>query len=307
MIYLRKKTQPAYLYGLLLVILAAVTWGIGGGIAGLLIDRDWSPPTIAGFRALVGLIFMIALLLILKKVSFKFNKLLIFWSITAGIGLAGNMGFYFLSISETNVPVAATLMYTAPIFVIIISILFRIEIITFFKALSSAIVVFGIMLLTGVFEMSTVDINMLGVVSGLLSALSYALFIFSFKFSVAHGHPLIVLSIAAFTETTIHFLFADKRQIGEFILTFQDLSLALLIGFTGAGLATFIYMIGLKKVTAGTASMVSMVEPVAASMFGIILLGQLITNIQLLGMVIILLTVTSLSIYDVREKSRKTL
>lgn len=55
------------------------------------------------------------------------------WSAIAGVGVAGNFAFYFVSIAEGSVAVAATLMYCAPVFVYLVSFTFKLEKPTLFK------------------------------------------------------------------------------------------------------------------------------------------------------------------------------
>lgn len=80
------------------------------------------------------------------------------------------------------------------------------------------------------------------------------------------------------------------------MLTSNDLGWFILIGIVGSGLSFILYMIGIRRTTPTTASMVAMVEPVTASLFGVLILGDHLSIIQLLGMVIILFTVTLLCV-----------
>ncbi|WP_218162446.1 EamA family transporter [Alkalibacterium sp. 20] len=107
-----------------LVIIAAILWGLSGGLGGFLMDKGLDPLVISFYRGAVGL------LCILIWFTFKptrWNKKMLLWSIVAGLGVAGNFMLYFISISEASVAVAATLMYTAPIFVLLVSFVFRLE------------------------------------------------------------------------------------------------------------------------------------------------------------------------------------
>ncbi|MFC5711809.1 hypothetical protein ACFPU1_03360 [Thalassorhabdus alkalitolerans] len=74
-------------------------------------------------------------------------------------------------------------------------------------------------------------------------------------------------------------------------MTSSDIGWFLLLGIAGAGISFIFYVIGIRWTALTTASMVAMVEPVTASLFGFLL-----TTIQLLGMVVILGTVTVLSV-----------
>lgn len=78
------------------------------------------------------------------------------------------------------------------------------------------------------------------------------------------------------------------------VLTSPDVWWFLLLGAVGAGVSFIIYVIGVRRTAPTTASMVAMVEPVTASLFGVMLLGDQLGIVQILGMVIILVTITVL-------------
>ncbi len=213
----------------------------------------------------------------------------------AGIGVAGNFTFYFLSIQASSVAVAATLMYTAPVIVLLISFIFRIERSTWFKWGSIAGVILGIVLLTGAYNTDSISVSFIGVAAGIGAGLSYAVFIFGFKNASSKGKPQPSLFIAFITFCLILFIFSDNSEAAA-VLTSNDLGWFILIGIVGSGLSFILYMIGIRRTTPTTASMVAMVEPVTASLFGVLILGDHLSIIQLLGMVIILFTVTLLCV-----------
>lgn len=287
--------ERSFFYGLGLVILAAFLWGISGGVAGLLITNGWNPIVIAIMLGFFGLIFMFLWLIFSKNKKKEINLSFILWSIVAGIGIAGNLVFYFTSISYTNVAVAATLMYTAPIFVILISVLFKMEKVTFQKIMALLLISLGIILLTGVYKTDITAVNSFGIISGILSSLSYAVFIFAFKYISDKGNTLISLNIAFTVEILLLSIFVDKQQLVHALVSNNDLILFILLGFIGVGLSFFFYVMGLKSVSPGIASIIAMVEPVTASLFGVIVLGQFLTSMQTIGMMVILVTITLLS------------
>ncbi|WP_100334120.1 EamA family transporter [Bacillus alkalisoli] len=278
--------------GLGFVILAAFLWGISGGLGGFLLDMGWDPLVISFYRGAVGLVCILIWFLFQPT---RLNKPLLFWSIVAGIGVAGNFIFYFVSISEGSIAVAATLMYTAPIFVLLISFIFRLEQASLFKWLAIGFVMAGVVLLTEVYSIGSDSISMLGLVTGLGAGLSYALFIFGFKYASSHGQPQGILTIAFLVFTTITFLFIDRSEAASVFYT-TDFFWMILLGIFGSGLSFFLYVVGLKRTTPTSASIVAMVEPVTASLFGLIVLSELLTVTQLGGMGIILVTVTILSL-----------
>ncbi|UTR08852.1 DMT family transporter [Evansella sp. LMS18] len=281
--------------GVGLVMLAAVCWGISGGIGDILMNKGWDPIVISFYRGAVAFICFLAWFLIRFKQNWTFSARLYIWSLLAGVGVAGNFTFYFLSIQASSIAVAATLMYTAPVFVLLISFLLRLERSTWFKWGCIFGVLLGIILLTGSYSTDSISVSFLGATAGLAAGLSYALFIFGFKNASSIGNPPTTLTIAFFSFCLILFLFMDTEEAAN-VVTSSDIGWFLLLGIVGAGLSFILYVIGIRRTAPTTASMVAMVEPVTASLFGVLLLGDHLTSIQVIGMTIILLTVTVLSV-----------
>ncbi|KMJ59570.1 membrane protein [Bacillus sp. LL01] len=281
--------------GVGLIILAAICWGISGGIAAILMNKGWDPVVISLYRGAVGFICFFAWFSFRFKQNWIFSTRLYIWALLAGVGVAGNFTFYALSIQSSSIAVAATLMYTAPVFVLLISFLLRIERSSFFKWGCISGVLMGIILLTGAYNTHSISVSLSGAAAGLAAGLSYALFIFGFKNASSIGKPQTILSIAFFSFCLILFLLADNDEVAS-VVTSSDIGWFLLLGIVGAGISFIFYVIGIKLTAPSTASMVAMVEPVTASLFGVLLLGDHLSTIQLLGMLLILVTITVLSV-----------
>ncbi|ARI77840.1 DMT family transporter [Halobacillus mangrovi] len=281
--------------GIIFVILAAILWGITGGIANILMDKGWDPIVISFYRGAVGLLCVFFWFLLRSKQNWPRASSVYLWSTLAGIGVAGNFTFYFLSIEASSIAIAATLMYTAPVFVLLISFLLRIERSTWTKWGSIILVLIGIILLTGAYKSGSSSVTLLGIATGLGAGLSYALFIFSFKKSSELTKPQSTLSIAFFVFCLILSLFMDSQEAVS-VLTSGDIGWFILLGLVGAGISFVLYVIGIQWTAPSTASMIAMVEPVTASLFGVLLLNDRLTFIQLIGMVLILVTITILSV-----------
>lgn len=281
--------------GVSLVILAAICWGITGGIADILMNKGWDPIVISFYRGAVGFICFFAWFLFRFRQNRIISTRVYIWSLLAGVGVAGNFTFYFLSIQASSIPVSVSLMYTAPVFVLLISFLLRIERSTWFKWGCIFGVLMGIILLTGAYKTESISVSFLGIAAGLAAGLSYALFIFGFKNASSIGKPQTTLTIAFFSFCLILFLFMDNEEAAS-VLTSSDIGWFLLLGIVGAGISFIFYVIGIRWIAPTTASIVAMVEPVTASLFGVLLIGDHLTTIQLLGMVLILGTITVLSV-----------
>ena len=109
------------------VFASAIFWGLSGGLAGILLTRGGDPLVISYCRGAVGLVVVLVWLGIVPTDSGLSDPRMWLWSSLAGLGVAGNFTFFFISIAHGSVAVAATLMYTAPIFVYLISFVLKIE------------------------------------------------------------------------------------------------------------------------------------------------------------------------------------
>lgn len=280
-----------------LVALAALCWGLSGGIGGILMAQGWDALVVSFYRGAIGLLFVLVWLALRPRGSGLANPRLWFWSVVAGLGVAGNFTLYFMSIAAGSVAVAATLMYCAPVFVFLISFVFKLERPTAPKWAAMALVMLGIVLLTRIYDVAASAVTLFGASAGLLAGLSYAVFIFGLKYAAPHGSPQAILSIVFVIVVIILVGLADVGQVIS-VLTTPNWPMFAALGVLGAGLSFVLYVVGLNYTAPAVASMVAMVEPVTASLFGVVLLSESLAGSQIMGMALILVTVTALSVYS---------
>jgi len=268
--------------------------------------NGWNPFVVSFYRGLIGLLFVFGWLAVHRRDSGLANRRLWFWSVVAGLGVAGNFAFYFVSIAEGSVAVAATLMYCAPVFVYLVSFAFKLEKPKLLKWAAITLVIIGVALLTGIYETRPDGVTFIAVAAGLLSAVSYALFIFSFKYAGQHGSPQAILVIAFATVTTVLVWPGDAAETLA-VLSTPSWPLFAVLGILGAGLSFVLYIVGLNHTTPAVASIVAMVEPVTASLFGVVVLDQQLAGIQIIGMALILITVTTMSVHSSVQQTNREL
>jgi len=281
----------------MLVALAALCWGLSGGIAGMLIADGWDPFVLAFYRGAIGLLFVLAWLVLHPHDNGLTDRRVWFWAAIAGLGVAGNFAFYFISITNASVAVAATLMYCAPVYVYLVSFVLGLEALTSWKCAAIAMVMAGIVLLTGIYDIGGGSITAIGVIAGLSSGLCYATFIFGFKRATAYGSPQAILAIA-FTALIAILFWAGQPGQTVAALSGPQWPLFVMLGVLGAGVSFFLYVIGMRRAVPTRAAVVAMIEPIVASLFGVAILGESLTGLQLVGTALILFTVTALSVHS---------
>ncbi len=283
-------------YAIVLVLFAALQWGLAGGIASLLMNQGYTPITLVFVRVAIGLVFMtgwVAVRLIQTR-RWVWQPRLLVGAALAGLGVTGNLAFYFVSIREGSVAIAVTLMYSAPVMAYLIAFATGSERPNRWNLSVIAAVVVGIGLLTEVYQASPDAVTAVGLIAGLLSGLSYVLFIYAFKAAGPYGSTPVALMVAFAVATLALLPLVNLAQVTQ-ALTSDVATLFVVFGFFGAGLSFYCYFWGLRGVLPTTASVVAMVEPVTAAAFGLVMLGEQLSWVQAMGMTIILAAVTLLS------------
>ncbi|MFN2381596.1 MAG: DMT family transporter [Guyparkeria sp.] len=282
--------------GIVLVMLAALLWGVSGGIAAILIERGWDPLVVSFYRGVVGFACFAAWWLARFAVIPFPGRRAILWSALAGLGVAGNFIFYFLAISQANVAVAVTLMYTAPIYVCLVSVAAGSVRLNPGFVVAIGAVLLGVALLTQlVGGENLAGLSFAGVAAGIAAGVSYAVFLFGFRNAALHTSPVEVLAVAFLVFMLVMAPLVDPGKIVAASLS-DEAHLFLLLGLFGAGISFVFYVLGLRRAKPVAVALVAAVEPVTASLFGLAVLGQGLAPLQWLGMVVIITTVTALAV-----------
>ncbi|WP_222843060.1 DMT family transporter [Salinisphaera sp. LB1] len=290
-----------WLAGPPLIIAAAAFWGLSGGLSGLLIEHGWAPLLVAFCRGLIGGALILGWWLLAPGRYRRPDWRMLAASAIAGVGVAGNLGFYCISIAHTSVAVAATLLYTAPLYVYLAALVMRTERLRWPRLLALALIILGVVLLTRVFQVDPAKLSWLGILAGLGGGLSYAVFIFGFGQATRYGRPPSVLAIAFAVFVVVLLPLIDIGRAGA-ALGSADVGLFVALGLAGGGLSFPLYVAGLRDTSPVLASVVAMMEPVTAALFGVGVLGNTLAPLQLVGMALIIGIVTLLSVQRARSQ-----
>lgn len=280
--------------GPLKICFAATLWGAAGGVGGILVDQGWNPIVISLYRGVLTLVFAVIWCLASRDIR-GFTQIRLWgWSSLAGVGVAGAFSFYFLAMQASGVAVAATLLYSAPIFVYLTGLLIGTELLQRSKVVGVTLVFFGVTLLTGVIGQASLAVTPFAVVSGLLAGVFYAAFIFGFREASQIGSIQTVM-VVAFAVESLSLLAITGPDAWPAGLSGFDATLILLLGLFGGGLSFLLYIEGMRHTPPTLASLTAMAEPITAALFGLIVLDQLLSCSQAVGAAVIVVTVSCLT------------
>ena len=217
-----------------------------------------------------------------------------------GLGLGSILFFticYFSAITIMPLSTAAILLYTSPIWIMLMAALFFHEKLNTRKLIALALAFAGCVLVSGI---SGDGITAVGLLIGLGSGLGYGLYSILGTVALRRYSP--------YTVTTWTFIFAACGswcvcRPGDMILKFAEAErLPMLLGFcvltalVTAVIPFLTYTLGLRTVEASKAGIIATLEPVVATIIGIVCFGEGLTILSAVGILLVLAAVVVLNV-----------
>ncbi len=282
--------------GALLVISAGVLWACIGIFANLLSGMGYNNMHIVALRLCTAGATFALYALILRRDLFcvKLKDMWIFLS-TGIISLIMSSYFYFETMELISVSVAVILMYTSPIFVMGLSAIIFKEKLTKRKLMALVLVMLGCVLVTGVLE-SAGEVSMIGLVFGVISGFTYALFTIFARFAMARGYgPVTITLYSTMVAGIFAFPISGIWNVPKLLVDPMTWVGAAGIGIMCCIMPFLLYNSGLVRIDSSKAAIFATVEPVVATIIGITILGDPTSFLKILGMGIVMVGLTVMS------------
>ena len=274
--------------GGLFILAPALLWS-SLGVAGRFAFRAGVVPLEAAFyRAAISFVSLLLLLIATNRRALRIRPGdLGLFAAFGFVGVAAFFVVYMTAISMTTVATAAILLYTAPAFVIVLSALLFGETLTTPKAIAVACAFIGCGLVGRGYDLSSLRLNLPGVLAGLASGLAYALYTIFGKVALRRYTPVTTLTYALGFGT----IFLGAAALATSVIPRAHPTsgwMALIyLAFVTTLLAQALYLAGLRYIDAGPASLLATVEPVTAAVLGYIVLGERLEGLQIAGGVLV--------------------
>lgn len=280
---------------LICIILAGIFWGTSGLFVHLLSPIGLSSMQMTAIRGLISAIVMVTYTLIINKNLFKVNIKQFIALICTGASMFLTAFCYYSSMQASSVSTAVILMYTSSIFVMIYSVLFLGEKLTLLKGISVIFMIIGAGLVTGI--VGGLKFSFTGIALGLLSGITYSVYNIISKTLMNNKCSPQTVSTYCFVFMALIAIPISKPGQIVTIAVNNPLYILLMIacGICTCVLPYFLFTISLKYLPAGTASSLSIIEPLAATLFSIALLGERLSIFSAIGITLIVLAVFMLS------------
>ena len=276
----------------LLVLGAGCLWGFMGLLVRSTDSLGLDSMDICFLRALVTSAVMLPLLLLFDRPALKV-RLKDLWCF-AGTGIVSMSFFnfcYFKTIMLTSLSVAAVL-YTAPVFVVLMSAPLFGEKLNSRKLLAALAAFLGCAFVSGIVG-GAGRLSLGGILFGLGSGIGYALYSIFGRYALERGYSSATISFYTFVFALIPTgLFADSGRalsaLGggaeEFFLLSGLILMVTLIPY-------LLYTKGLQGLENGTASILASIEPVVATLVGLFIYSETLGLWNIFGISLVLLSI----------------
>lgn len=296
-----RRDMSNSLKGTLLTVVAGIAWGLSGTSGQYLMVHGISALVLTNLRLLIagGILILLAYVTAKDKMLafLTDKKSLLSLLIFALIGLFLNQFAYLTAIQETNAGTATVLQYVCPVGILIYSCIKDKVAPTLGEIISIILAIGGTFLIATHGQLDQLSMTPAGLFWGLFSALTYALYIIlpialikKWGSSLVIGMGMVIAGLVALPFTGV--LQTTIPTSLDFLLAFAGI---ILIGTVFAYTA---FLKGTSLIGPVKSSLLASIEPISAVFFAFLIMNEQFYPIDFLGMAMILVAVTLISLKD---------
>lgn len=279
------------------VLAAGAFWGTMGFFARSLYAAGFGPLEVAQTRITTGLLLVGLYIFLFNRSQFKV-KLKDIWCFL-GTGIVSLLLFstcYFSALNYTSLAVAAILLYTAPFFVMLMSLVLFKEKMNGKKVFALLLAFTGCVLVSGVG--GDESFSWIGILLGLGSGFFYALYSIFGRYAINRGYGAWTMTFYTFLFCSIGCAFLSDWQVIGSVMAADSANIlwVLGLGFVTAFLPYVLYSTGLEHMESSKASILASVEPVVSALFGVFVFHETMSLWGVLGIVMVLGAIVVLNI-----------
>lgn len=298
--------KPTFFYALLVVI-ASSSYGILSTIVKLAMGEGFTAAEAITSQYVFGFLLALILLLVTQRQLPKLSGKGFFTITAAGLFTATTGIIYGQSLNYLPASLAVVMLFQFTWIGLLLDCIIKRRLPSRAEALSLPILFAGTLLATGVFNIDLSGIPLQGWIYGLLSALSFAIFI-QINSRPVEGVTMITRTFIVSAVALLLISFTLSPEImwnGQ--LSNGLWKYGLILGLFGIILPVLLLSIAVPKVGGGLASILSAMELPVAITVSVWLLPETITAMQIAGVILVLIGMTLPSYFDIMKTKKRGL
>ena len=263
------------------IIIASILWSLAGIFAKQI--HGMSAQSIIFYRVVFALMLFFIFIVItgkLKIIELKEKKI---YLLLFGILQVGTMLTFFISLIKGSVSIAVLLLYTAPVYITILSPWLLKETSTKKGIIALILSIIGILLIVDPQKLDFTHYSV-GILAGIASGIIYAFQIMTSKY-VSSAYSGYSQAFWSFLVAILILLPFGTAPVG---IVLDNLGYLILLSIFPTILAVSLYFNGLKKVKAHSASILGLIEPLSAVILAVLILDENISILEMIGGTLIL-------------------
>ncbi|MDI7260453.1 MAG: DMT family transporter [Thermodesulfobacteriota bacterium] len=272
------------IHGYLYILIGSTLWGVSSVVAKSLFNIGLPPEELVLVRLTIATLTLLIILLLYdrRRVVISLKDLPYFF-ILGCVGVAGMQFSYYYAISKIHVGPAILLQYLQPVWVSLYAFLFQKEPFSKGKMAALLLAVMGCYLVVGGYQINLLQMNKIGMVSGLVASLFFTFYTLYGEKGLKKYDPwTLILYSFGFCAVFYMILVSPIKMITDGH-SFKIWIAFLFIAIFSALIPFGFYFKGMKRIRATRASITATWEPVVAGVAAYVILGEALYPLQVLG------------------------
>jgi drug/metabolite transporter (DMT)-like permease len=289
----RQRGWLGYLY----VALAAVLFAVSGTSSKFLFNSGITPYQLIQLRTTLAFTCLLIWLCLRHSALLKISIADLPYFMALGIlGIGAAQFLYLFAISKINVAAAILLHYTGPVFVALYVVFVQRQKIGMISVLAILGTLGGCFLVVGAYNLQLVALNRIGIISGMLAAVAFAIYSVLSEYGMRKYTPWTVLLygmlFAALMWNVLHPPLEALLQRYSAV----QWGWIFFIGICGTVLPFGLYFEGIRRIRPTHASITATLEPISAGVIASIFLGEIMLPLQIIGGLIVIASIILLQL-----------
>ncbi|WP_051307214.1 DMT family transporter [Desulfomicrobium escambiense] len=279
----------------------------------LVTNFDMPPLVLAFWRNVFVVATLLPVMLVASPRLLRVDRAHLPFLALFGLMLAGFNGLWAISVANNGAAVATVMVYCSVAYTAVLGWKFLGESMGWMKITAIALCMGGCALISGALQAATWQVNLLGVVAGLLTGLCYTAYSLMGRVTSERGISpwTTLLYIFAFAGSFLFLINMTGGSVPGSAVRAADLfwlgdsvrgwTVMILLGAIPTVGGYGFYNVSLTLLDASIANIIVSLEPAFTAVFAFLVLGEILTPVQVLGSALLLSGVAAIKLADLRR------